>query len=519
MIRKLIKSLLEAKAYPEPTAKVRLIETHVSFIFLTDHFVYKVKKPVNFGFLDFTTLDRRRFYCEEEVRLNRRLCPDIYLGVVELRQSARGASFAGAGKVIEYAVKMKRLPEERMLATLLERGEAGVEEMTRIARVIAAFHGKAARGPQIDACGSTGIIRGNWEENFRQTAPFAGVTIAPEELAVIRHWVERFLIGNEELFRARVAAGFIRECDGDLHSGNICLTNGICIFDCIEFNERFRYIDTAADLAFLLMDLEYAERPDLSAALLEAYLDETSDTGLLALVDFYKVYRAFVRGKVKSFRVSEPGLPPEQLAEAKKEATRYFRLARGYTLRERLAPSLIITCGLMGSGKSVLARQLGFELGLVLQRSDLVRKLLSGRPAAGTGAAPYRAGIYTKELDQATYRALLEEAKLSLGKGKSIIVDATFRRLQDRENFRALATKLGAPFFVIETRCPEQLIRERLEARRLDPDEVSDGRWEHFRQHQAEFEPPAQGESIPIDGTLPVLKAADLAMKAMGLLA
>jgi len=519
MIRKLIKSLLDAKGYPEPTAKVRLIETHVSFIFITDRFVYKVKKPVDFGFLNFTTLDRRRFYCEEEVRLNRRLCPDIYLGVVELRETARGAGFAGGGKVIDYAVKMKRLPEERMLSSLLERGEADVEQMTRIARAIAAFHGKAARGPQIDACGSTDIIRGNWEENFRQAAPFEGLTISREELAVIRHFVERFLRENEALFRARVAGGFIRECDGDLHSGNICLTDGICIFDCIEFNERFRYIDTAADLAFLLMDLEYAGRPDLSAALLEAYLDATADTGFRALLDFYKVYRAFVRGKVKSFRLSETGLPPEQSAEAKEAATRYFRLARGYTLRERVPPSLIITCGLMGSGKSTLARQLSFELGLLLQRSDLVRKKLAGRPSAGSAGDHYRAGIYTPELDQATYRALLQEAKQALCLGKGIVVDATFRRASDRDAFRALAKELGAPFFVLETRCPEHMTRERLEARRLDPNEVSDGRWEHFRQQQAEFEPPAKGEAIPIDSSIPVRASVDLALRAMGLLA
>jgi len=517
MIQKLIKSLLEKKAYPEPTAEVRLIETHISFIFLTDHLVYKVKKPVDFGFLDFTTLDRRRFYCEEEVRLNRRLCPDIYLGVVELRETARGASFAGGGKVIDYAVKMKRLPEERMLDILLQRGEVGPGQMAQIARVIAAFHGEAARGPLIDACGSTTVIRGNWEENFRQTEPFQGVTISTAELAVIRHWVEGFLRDHEDLFLSRVAGGFIRECDGDLHSGNICLTDKICIFDCIEFNERFRYIDTAADLAFLLMDLEHAARPDLSLALLEAYLDATADTGLPALLDFYKAYRAFVRGKVKSFRLKDPALAPERFAEAKEEAIGYFRLSRGYTLRGRLPPSLVITCGLMGSGKSTLAGQLSFELGLLLRRSDLVRKELTGRPAAATAGDAYRAGIYTPEADRATYRALLQEARQALENGKGIVVDATFRRSSDRDAFRRLAAQLGAPFFLIETHCPEHLIRERLEARRLDPNQVSDGRWEHFHRQQAEFEPPAQGESILVDSTLPVLAAVDLTLREMGL--
>lgn len=518
MVQNVIKSLLEEKAYPEPTAGVRLVETHVSFIFMTDRFVYKVKKAVNYGFLDFTTLDRRRFYCEEEVRLNSRLCPEIYLGVVELREAAGGASFAGDGRVIDYAVKMKRLPEERMLVHLLERGEAGVKDMTRIASVLVPFHARAQRGPQIDACGATGVIRGNWEENFRQTAQFVGVTISAQELEDIRRFVESFLEENEEGFRLRVAGGFIRECDGDLHSGNICLTDRVCIFDCIEFNERFRFIDTAADLSFLLMDLEYAGRPDLGAALLGTYRQESGDTGMDALLDFYKMYRAYVRGKVISLRLDSPGLPPEEFAALKLSASRYFRLARGYSFRGRLAPSLIITCGLMGSGKSTLARELGLELGLMLQRSDVVRKRLAGAPPR-EATADYRAGIYTRDMDRATYAALLDEAKRELSLGRGVIIDATFRRASDRALFREAAATLGVPFFVIETHCPEPQIRERLEARRFDESEVSDGRWEHFHRQQAEFEQPAAGESIRIDTTLPLATGVDLALRAMGLLA
>lgn len=517
MVRKLIKSLLDPKAYPEATAKVRLVETHVSFIFLTDRFVYKVKKPVNYGFLDFTTLDRRRFYCEEEVRLNRRLCPDIYLGVVELRGSESAASFAGDGKVVDYAVKMKRLPEERMLATLLARGEAGAAEMVAIARVVAEFHGKAARGPQIDACGSSSVLRGNWEENFRQAAPFVGVTLTAAQLAALRFWAERFLEQNGELFRARVAGGFVRECDGDLHSGNICLDDGVCIFDCIEFNDRFRFIDTAADLAFLLMDLEYAGRPDLAAILFREYLAATGDREMEGVLRFYKVHRAFVRGKVKSFRLREAGISPEESAEVREAATRYFRLARGYTLTERLAPPLVLTCGLSGSGKSTLARQLSLELALLLRRSDLVRKELAQLSPETRGEAEYRGGIYSEEMDRATYRALLGQAREALSSGIGMVVDATFRRRDDRESFRALAQEFGAPFFVIETRCPEATIKERLEARRHDKGEVSDARWEHFRQQQSEFEPPKEGEAITVDSSLPVSAGVDLALRGMGL--
>ena len=517
---KLIKSLLKAAAYPEPTADVRLVETHVSFIFITDHFAYKIKKAVDFGFLNFTTLDRRRFYCEEEVRLNRRLCPDIYLGVVELRETVEGAAFGAGGKLIDYAVKMKRLPEERMLARLLEQGEVTPGQIAQVAGIVADLHAKAARGPQIAAYGGTGVIRANWDENFAQAAPFQEETLSGADLAVMRDWVERFIASNEELFRARVEGGFIRECDGDLHLGNICLTDPICVFDCIEFNEKFRYIDTAADIAFLLMDLEYAGRPDLCPPFLEAYQAATGDLlGQNArLLDFYKGYRAFVRGKVKSFRLREPGLSPEQTAQVKDEASRYFRLARGYALRERLAPCLTITCGLMGSGKSALARELSLELGLCLERSDLVRKKIAARPGTGAGSEGYDEGIYQASFNKATYEALLQQAKQRLLAGKGVIVDATFRRESDRAAFRALAQQLAVPFFVVQTHLAEDLTRERLEKRRLDPTEISDGRWELFAGQKAEFEPPAPGESILIDSSLPLFGAVDQVLKAMGLL-
>lgn len=518
MVRKLLKSLLKPAAYPEPTAGVRLVETHVSFIFISDSHVYKVKKPVDFGFLNFTTLDRRRFYCEEEVRLNSRLCPELYLGVVELRETPEGGSFAGGGKVLDYAVKMKRLPEERMLSQLLRTGQVEPEQLAQVARIVAAFHARAARGPQFDAYGDAGALRTNWEENFRQVAPFQGETVSGADLALMRGWVERLLSERAPLFQARIEGGFVRECDGDLHSGNICLTDPICIFDCIEFNERFRYIDTAADIAFLLMDLEYAGRPDLCPPFLESYQEASGDFGFLPLLEIYQAYRAFVRGKVTSFRLREPGLSREELAELSGSARRYFRLARGYALRSGLTPPLIITCGMIGSGKSVLARELAFQLGLGLERSDLVRKRLAGLPATARAGTGYDEGIYSASHNEVTYQALLESAERALGAGRGLVVDATFRRREDRENFRLLAQRLEAPFFLVETRCPEALIRERLEQRRLDPDEVSDGTWDYFTRHKEQFEAPAQGESILVDTSQPLAAAADLALRGMGLL-
>jgi uncharacterized protein len=518
MILSFKKPLLNPAAYPEPTTDVSLIETHVSCIFLTDHFAYKVKKPVDFGFLDFTTLEKRRFYCEEEVRLNRRLCPEIYLGVVELCQTPDGVAFGSEGQVIDYAVKMKRLPEERMLDHLLEAGEIGAAQMEEIARTVAEFHARAQRGPGIDACGSSQAVGANWEENFRQSAPFMAQTIPAPDLALLRDWVRRFLADNSELLAGRVKEGFIRECDGDLHLGNICLGERICIFDCIEFNERFRYIDTAADIAFLLMDLEYAGHGELCLPFLQTYRAATGDPCPEALLRFYQAYRAFVRGKVKSFRLLEPELPAEQLDQAKAAALRYFRLARGYALRERLAPCLILTCGMMGSGKSALAGELSFQLGIGLERSDLVRKKLAGVPVTGRSQDGYDQGIYSSAFNEATYKELLQRAEKALVSGKSVLVDATFRRERDRDAFRRLALGLGAGFHLLETDCPEGLIKERLERRRLDPAEVSDGRWELFPRQLAEFEKPSPGESIVVDSSRPLPEAVDQALRAMEIL-
>jgi uncharacterized protein len=518
MIPKLKKSLLKAAAYPEPTTGVRLIETHVSLIFITDSFVYKIKKPVDFGFLNFTTLDRRRFYCEEEVRLNRRLCPEIYLGVVELRATPGGAAFGGSGALIDYAVKMKRLPEERMLSSLLERGELQPEDLARIARAVARFHGLAERGPQISAQGSCAAIRATWEENFRQVAPFIPQTLAQADLTLLRDWVERFLARHADLFEERVAGGFIRECDGDLHLGNICLTDQVCIFDCIEFNERFRFIDTAADIAFLLMDLEYAGRADLCPAFLDAYREAAADPGLTGLLGFYQVQRAFVRGKVLSLRLDEPELCSEEYQAAQCAARSYFRLARGYCLRDGLKPSLILTCGLTGSGKSALARELSRELGLSLWNSDLVRKTLAGVIPTEHETSGYAEGIYTPAWSQATYRALLEGAARELRAGRSVLVDATFCRAAHRDPFRDLAQELGAAFFLLQTRCDEKILRERLERRSQEPGVISDGRASLLPRQQAEFEEPLPGEAISIDSSLPLYQEVDLALRAMGIL-
>jgi len=517
MQQSILKSLQKPDAYPEPTDSVRLLQTHVSFLFITDNFVYKIKKPVDFGFLNFTTVDRRRFFCSEEVRLNRRLCPEIYLGVVELRESPSGANFRGEGNVIDYAVKMKRLPEERMLDRMLAEGKVTEADIRRIARIIASFHLNAERGGAIDEFGGSASIRRNWAENFRQIAEFVNISLTKTDLEIIMRWVGTFMEANEALFAKRVSDGFIRDCDGDIHLENICLASSVFIFDCIEFNDSFRYIDTAADIAFLLMDLDYHGKSNYSAVFLDEYAAISGDPGVRRLLEFYKIYRAIVRGKVESLKLFDPDIPETDKCIAQGKARRYFRLARGYVIRQELPPALIITCGLMGSGKSAIASALAFELGLEIISSDAVRKGLGKIPRYTRNLDEYGKGLYAPAFTEATCLEMLSGSEQALQAGRSIVVDATFRKKGDRARFGRISARYGAQFYIVQTFCPENTIKQRLDERSRNPGELSDGRWELFNQQKEEFESPGkeEGKLICIDTTRPIYDNIDYILQDM----
>jgi aminoglycoside phosphotransferase family enzyme/predicted kinase len=515
-----LEALLDPGAYDEPTASVKLIQTHVSFLFLTDTFVYKIKKPVDFGFLNFITLDRRRFYCEEELRLNRRLCPDMYLGVVEVRESPSGACLFGQGTVIDYAVKMKRLPAERMLDKLLDTGMVSETDIRRIARTIGEFHLRAERSREIDSFGSIEVIRRNWLENFQQMEPFLSRSLSEADLRFIRTWVEGFLAEHGDLFAIRVAGGFIRDCDGDIHSENICLSDQVYIFDCIEFNARFRFSDTAADVAFLFMDLEYRGRRDLAEVLLQEYCAVTGDGGMPEVLDFYRVYRAFVRGKVESFRLDDPQIDDREKELARNGAGRHFRLARGFILRRSLKPCLIVFSGLMGAGKSTLARELSFELGLDLLSSDILRKELAGLPKGEHRRDGYNQGIYSFDFTRETYREMFRRAEEVLRCGRGAIMDASFSRRVDRAEAESLARRMGVRCTLFHAECPDDVARQRLEARRDEPGEASDGRWELYHRQKHDFEPlaaPLETWEV-VDTSRPVAESVDHILRNLGVL-
>jgi aminoglycoside phosphotransferase family enzyme len=309
----------------------------MSFIFLTGEYVYKIKKPVNLGYLDYTTLEKRHFFCHQELELNRRLCPDAYLAVVPITMSLRGAKrrsnlirIEGQGKAIEYAVKMKQLPRDRMMDVLLPRGQVTLEMVARVAEKLVGFHQKAETNQKIAAFGGLDVIRRNTDENFAQTEKYVGLTIFRAKYERIKGYTDDFIEGNASLFDKRVSEGKIRDCHGDLHAAHVCFTDDVCIYDCIEFNDRFRYSDVASEVAFLAMDLDRYQQAGLSRHLVNTYVELGHDDGLLKLLDFYKCYRAYVRGKVESFKLDDPYIPEEEKAKVLTAAQGYFQLAESY---------------------------------------------------------------------------------------------------------------------------------------------------------------------------------------------
>jgi aminoglycoside phosphotransferase family enzyme len=326
----LVQALLDPKAYPDPPQSVELRQTQMSYVFLADDYVYKIKKPVDFGFLDYTTLENRRLYCQKEVELNRRLCPDAYLGVVPVTKNKDRIGIGGGGEAEEYAVKMRRLPNEAMMDFLLVANRVIPEMVAEVAATLAEFHRKTATNDTISTFGGIDTVTQNAVENFTQTEKYTGITISGDTYQRIKAYTEGFIEANAPLFRKRVADGRIRDCHGDLHAAHICFHNGICIYDCIEFNDRFRYCDVASEVAFLAMDLDHYGRADLSDGFVSAYVGESRDEGLKQLLNFYKCYRAYVRGKVGGFQYDDPYISAEERERVLANARSYFELAESY---------------------------------------------------------------------------------------------------------------------------------------------------------------------------------------------
>ena len=482
-----IKALLDPTAYPSDPGRIELRQSHVSYLLFTPEFVYKIKKAVNFGFLDFTSLDKRRFYCDEEVRLNRRLAPEAYIGVVGITEKGGRYFMDGEGEPIEYAVKMRRLSEERSLDRMLASGIVTEELIRRIAHVLAAFHKNAAASGHISGFGSLEVIRENTGENFSQTEPFIGKTISQGLFLKIKEYTESFIRANSSLFEKRVSEGFIRDCHGDIHSEHVFAEDGIEIIDCIEFNERFRFSDVVADEAFLSMDLDYHNRHDLSEALDLAYFNESGDREGERLLNFYKCYRAYVRGKVEGFKAFEEEVEEAERTDALLSALYHFYLS-GLYASGALKPMLLIVCGLPGTGKSTLARGVAERTGFVHLASDVVRKELAGLKPTEARPESYGEGIYSEHFTERTYAELARRAEGLLKRARSVITDATFSKRRYLKKVMDAADRAGAKVEIIECSALNETVRARLEERRWAVGSVSDADWRIYLGKKAAFE-------------------------------
>ncbi len=497
MFPELIQQMLTPDFYPHPvTIPIKSIQTHASIVLLTGDFAYKLKKPVNFGFLDYSTLEKRQYFCQEELRLNQRGAKELYLDVVSISRQGDRYDLGSNGEIVEYAVKMVQFPQEALFSNMFEAGTITTEHVEEMGRVVATFHDFAQTNRYINSFGMIDRIKQSIDDNYRQTEQYIGRAQTQQQFTETKAYTDLFLEKHPQLFCDRILGRFIRECHGDLHLRNICYwQDKIFLFDCIEFNESFRFVDTMYDVAFIVMDLAARGRKDLANRFLNIYTEQTGDWAGLQVLPMYLSRQAYVRAKVNSFLLDDPGISSEDRAVAAKMAGDYYHQAWEYTRSQQ--GRIIMMSGLSGAGKSTLGKQIATELDGVQLRSDAVRKHLGGVPLLAKG----NDSLYTPEMTATTYQLVLElGAKLAL-QGFTVVLDAKYDRLSLRAAVRDLAQTCGIPLQIVYCTAPEQVLLDRLIHRIGD---VADATVDLLASQQAaweDFTPEERGNVITVDTT------------------
>ena len=502
----LVKAMLQEDFYPHPTLKIEKRETHISVVFLSGYFVYKIKKSVNLQFLDFTDLKKRRLGCLAELELNQRLSSNIYLEVLPITLSDQGYKLKGNGKVVEYAVKMVQLDDQKRLDRCLLRGGIDPAIISKLSQKLAHFYKRAPSTPQISAAGTWDIVWKNCEENFEQIEQLNGKRIIEGDLLkIVRAATRSFLSQRKDLFERRVVNGKIKDCHGDLKTEHIYVDTPIQIIDCIEFNDRFRFSDISADLAFLAMDLDFKGQHQLAQDFIDSFLSYYDDPELLTLITFYKCYRAMVRIKVNLFHMNNLLKGSYQKHVLERETKRYLKLAYQYA-SQFTRPTIWVVFGLPASGKSTLASALSTTLNLKILSSDITRKQLFNLHLNQAEVVDYADGIYSKEATALTYGKILLLSQEYIEKGQNIIIDATYSRRSHRLELIRFARDVDANLIFVHCKTSVEILRQRLRKRESHAD-VSDAREYHLKEFIKKFEPMDEIESqiyIEVDTEAPV---------------
>ena len=483
MSQSLIAALQNPALYPHAVNGFQLIETHISWVLLTGDFAYKVKKPMNFGFLDFTTLEARKHFCGEELRLNQRLTDDLYLEVLPVTGSVEAPQLGGDGPAIEYVLKMRQFPQSGLLSTLQANGELTTAHVDELAAQIARFHLNAPKVPAEHEAGTPDSVMAPVRQNFEQILPFLSDKADLQQLDALQAWAVSSFERLKPLLAQRKVDGFIRECHGDIHLGNATVIDRkVVIFDCIEFNEPFRFTDVYADSAFLAMDLEDRGLKCLARRFISQYLELTGDYQGLELLNFYKAYRALVRAKVALFSMPADATPVQR-ATSLRQYRNYANLAESYsTIPSRF---MAITHGVSAVGKSHVAMRLVEALGAIRLRSDVERKRLFGEQTVSNNV---QSGIYSSEASTATYQRLHEIAEVILHAGFPVVIDATYLKRDQRNSAAKVAEATGAPFLILDCNAPQAVIESWLQQRQAEKTDPSDATLAVIEAQQASRE-------------------------------
>ena len=481
----LISALQNPDLYDHPVKDFRVLETHISWVILTGDYAYKIKKPMDFGFLNFSTLDRRKHFCEEELRLNKRLADALYLEVLPITGSADAPSLGGNGEPFEYAIKMRQFDQDGLFDKQQERGQLNIDDLTSLARQVAQFHDKLPPIADDKPLGTPDAVFAGMQENFDQVRPMIDDPELLTQLDNLEAWTKATFELCQPLIEKRRADGYVRECHGDLHLANITVHEGkVTVFDCIEFSEPFRFIDVINDLAFLLMDLESRGETRMANRVLNHYLEYRGDFEALPLLTLYKAYRAMVRGKIALFTMGNPGLSDAEKDGLMQTYRNYAQLAEDYSSFPN--PYLLAMTGLSASGKSVISADMAAELGLVRLRSDVERKRLYGLGPTDSSKSGVGENLYTEEANQKTYERLANLARDLLLGGLPVIVDAACLKRWERDLLTDVAENLGLPFALIHCEAPEAKRREWIRERDGDASEATE---ELLEAQESWFEP------------------------------